>query len=1076
MSGASTSASGHTRFKTLPTLRNKPSDSSIGHLFPTSSIRNRPWKGKSALSNYNTFTETDTSSASQASREVLHSLLGTLRDNRIPGPRLIRLREEFNYHIGDGAQCDVFAASNDLEPLLEERPKDPLDINTARTLVACKFIAIKRTKTVDYSGESEASSSDGPTTRGLRDQFECAQRDIMTLCKEPFRRHPNIVRLLAWGLCLDTLEDPKGDTPRIPLLVLERANGNLGEYLQNEIDFESDHSGFAKEQCKLCLDIGRGLEAIHKMNMTHGDLKLSNVLIFQSSSSAYGATAKLCDFGLATEEKKGEETFTDYLGTPGWIPPESGETLRTSSLVLCDVFAYGLVVWCVATLGLNSPIEGLIPRNLTEHHLYHRAFDEVPRAGILRTGQDTSRILRVLRGSLDVQPLLRERQPWGYLDRTQYPLIAAAADPTEGSKSLLAFNILMQALEWMGVTFRNVGRRFRASGVPLLSICWYLCAISVLNLRRLVALLAGRLLIWWKALTQLVHSSTAPPRQETYERIVKKYASSLQRKQSGTDIDGTNTIDDALSVTFDVSGIQKRLEVETLSRGGIYETNLRLENASAEICDNIIYAIARLRSRFSLSIWDCGVVPDAAKRDSSLQIPTDRSIRSNEHRTVEPNYVVRALELNLDLQTLAWLCRGPVGRREITSSGKDALWRTTYEDTGSSTSRARRIEKIALLLQMGANAEDRVSDASPVTAFGRILRNVVTEGIQGSERYAITMSVCREFRRAAMQSGSPQSRHFFTGELPDESDLDADGAFFTTALHEAISAYNLFAVQYLLYVHFPIYVQDRQGQTPLQLAESMARSEVKEDDQPSKVLRGKLSEESRAIFDTIKRTTSTDPDRWDLPLGWTAKNLASGRYVYEELYTHSITFKPPTFGLWQERRLTLGFKRLSSLGQSFLIDLVRFIVSATEAFDEGAIDRALDFDDLWFRLDIQNTKVGKTDSPFVVIAKGPAWLSSIWSKEKVMPFNHLRHQSYIWLLENYLNLLLLWFPISVAGLALGWPHGVIVAFSSLTMVPVYSMHRFAARQVAAYHSTYVKLTATAVSDSMVDVIVSPITE
>ena len=91
--------------------------------------------------------------------------------------------------------------------------------------------------------------------------------------------------------------------------MLERANGNLGEYLQNEIEFENDHGAFAIEQGKLCLDIGRGSEAIHKMNMTHGDLKLSNVLIYQSSSSKYGATAKLCDFGLAIEEKKGRRNF-----------------------------------------------------------------------------------------------------------------------------------------------------------------------------------------------------------------------------------------------------------------------------------------------------------------------------------------------------------------------------------------------------------------------------------------------------------------------------------------------------------------------------------------------------------------------------------------------------------------------------------------------------------------------------------------------------------------------------------------------------------------------------------------------
>lgn len=554
---ASTLDSHQTRFKTLRPLRNQPPESSIAHLFPNTSIRNRPLIGKSALTNYGTLTS---SSESQAPRQVLHSLLGTLRDSKIPGPRLIRLREEFNNRIGDGAQCDVFAASDDFETLLEESSSDSLDEHTERSLPACKFVAIKQTKTVDLSRESENSSSGADISRGLREQFEFAQRDILTLCKEPIRRHPNIVKLLSWGLCLDTLEDSKGDSPRIPLLVLERANGNLGEYLQNEIEFENDHRVFATEQCKLCLDIGRGLEAIHKMHMTHGDLKLSNVLIYQSSSSKYGATAKLCDFGLAIEEKKGEEIFTDYLGTPGWIPPESDETLHSSSLVLCDIFAYGLVVWCVATLNLKSPIEGMTPRSLTEHHLYNRAFEDIPRAGILRSGQDTNRILRVLLGSINKMPLLRERQPWRYLDRAQYPLIAAAVHPTRDSTSLLAFNMLMQAIEWVGAASRDFRTKVQSCWVPLLLNCWYVCSVFGSTLQWLTIWVASRLLVLGKTVTRLVHSRAASPRQEVYEQIVEKYAKSLGRGKSGTGADGTDIMDNTLSATCDIGGIQKHSE------------------------------------------------------------------------------------------------------------------------------------------------------------------------------------------------------------------------------------------------------------------------------------------------------------------------------------------------------------------------------------------------------------------------------------------------------------------------------------------------------------------------------------
>lgn len=90
-----------------------------------------------------------------------------------------------------------------------------------------------------------------------------------------------------------------------------------------------------------------------------------------------------------------------------------------------------------------------------------------------------------------------------------------------------------------------------------------------------------------------------------------------------------------------------------------------------------------------------------------------------------------------------------------------------------------------------------------------------------------------------------------------------------------------------------------------------------------------------------------------------------------------------------------------------------------------------------------------------------------------MWFNQLRGAVFIWLLDNYLNLGLVFLPFSLAGPKAGWPNETITTFSSLAMISIYSMHRFAVRQMAAYHSKSVKLTVTAVSDSMVDLIVGP---
>ena len=486
----------------------------------------------------------------------------------------------------------------------------------------------------------------------------------------------------------------------------------------------------------------------------------------------------------------------------------------------------------------------------------------------------------------------------------------------------------------------------------------------------------------------------------------------------------------------------------------LYRTNEFRNHTRRANSENIVSALARLRSRIALSVWDSGVSSSAGS-ESGPHLPTNRSIQSIDSYKESSNAVIRALDLDLDIQTIAWLCKGPVGRREITDSTKSSLWRTTYEATDGSTSRARRIQIIALLLQMGAEVDDCVSDDGPITAFGRILRNLVTEDLQEAERFETTIVVCRHFKRASLRSGSPQSRYFFTGELPDESNLDEAGAFLTTALHEAVLPCSYPAVEYLLSCRFPIYIQNRQGRTPFELATSMPL-----DTRSSRI---KLNQESRRILEMIRRTASTDIGKSSLPFGWTVKHLLTGRQVYEELYTNSITFRAPSFSLWQERRLALGFKQLSSIGQSFLVDLVRFIGSGPEAFDEGSSDEGFIFDDRWFRAEIRNTKRGRTD------ASSFSWsMSSI----PVVWLYRLTKEILLSLKSNYVNFALVFFPFSLVGLNSGWSNGLVVIFHSLTIVPIYSLNRFALRQIGAYPSRYVSSTVTAVSDSTVDVIVS----
>lgn len=1005
-------------FSTLPPLINQRPETSIANLFPNSDVRNRPLTRKSNVRVINASKlgqESQSSDTLYEARHILTSLLETLKESHIPGPRLIRLRPEsgeFCEVVGEGAQCDVLAASTGCEDLLKAPFGDRDTTDLADTLKACQLIAVKRTKVYRDDEASHASDEDGTKTKGLRDQFEFARRDIMTLCHENFRRHRNIVKLIAWGLCLDTLEDPGGDAPRIPLLVLERANGNLSEYLQFERLYVSDHKEFATEQCKLCLDIGRGLEAIHKENMTHGDLKPSNILIFQSD---IGATAKLCDFGLAIEEKSGENAFVDYHGTPGWIPPETFEPVRSASLVLCDIFAYGLIVWCVSILDWESPIEGLPPKRLIEQELYHRAWRGVQAAPITRQGQDTSRLLRVLRACLHIPPSMRERRPWLYLDRREFYTIATPADPTQSSASLLAFDAVMRVAERLSNLSNRVLDSVRVAWLPMLRSClhsiwdllswprwmFYHCKIMLSTAGRSVA--------------RLWHSKSLPPRQKAYEHVFRLHVHEVSAHDFGRRMNDLSQI--SRIQTRDNSYRTIHLDLESLLKAlaPTHASNTLVRRMISPGVD-LVYAYARLRSK--------------------LESPGSVGSELQSMNAVLLGFQKAQL---LGLAPLAWLCRGPFGRSEISGNQRCELWQVILE---TEMLPDMRLKLVALLLQMGASPQDKVSSNSTETAFRHVLLKVMAEYyVDDYDRsFGTVQLVCSLFRRAAVNSGTHEARFFLSGELPDEEDIDEGDMFSTTVLHEAISACCIRAVRYFLSLGFPIYVLDHQGQTPLQLAESLCKHSPP----------GNRSEKILKLIQEIIAVTNTNEDM-NLPLGWTVKRLSSGVSVYHEIHTDSVTFKAPNFSLWEERRLTLGFKKISAIGQRFLVDIVRFVIAKDDGSKNLALEKDFLFDDSWFQRDIELTEARDIEIPKVVYIAQDAG--------RVV---------FRVLVSSHLNILLLATPVIPIGVARSWHPNLLVALSSIAIVPLFSIQCFAARELAAKVSRTYRTAVTAVPESMVE--------
>ncbi|CAG8976204.1 hypothetical protein HYALB_00011135 [Hymenoscyphus albidus] len=175
---------------------------------------------------------------------------------------------------------------------------------------------------------------------------EVLWREVQILSYEPLRDASTIVNALgySWG--------PNED---LPCIVIEHASyGTLDKFLHARGSFIDGGWDLCRS---LCLDVAVALGVLHSNGIIHGDVKVENVLVY--SHEAKYATAKLSDFGHSIFSSAAGEPIS-YLGTPMYNPPEvlRLESYTTSTglttmeqLSKCDVWAFGLMVWCTINAG-----------------------------------------------------------------------------------------------------------------------------------------------------------------------------------------------------------------------------------------------------------------------------------------------------------------------------------------------------------------------------------------------------------------------------------------------------------------------------------------------------------------------------------------------------------------------------------------------------------------------------------------------------------------------------------------------------------------------------------------------------
>ena len=658
----------------------------------------------------------------------MKALFQILLKNKIPGPRLIRLTSEFTTEAGHGGEGIVYAASQ----IFEDRASalgSSKDSRLNRSLHFWRTCVVKRLR------------SDDARPYAYADQVRIAYSEIRRLCDDSFRRHPNIVELIGWGIDLDALEDRSKSMPLLPLLILEKAQKDLDQFIKST---DYDHASF-DDLCSIALHIGQGLGAVHAANIAHGDMKPANVLMFPHTEGGRVAwVAKLCDFGSAAIEAKGKKKSTFQIrGTRNFWPPEywiaenSVSPCSPESLRACDIFSFGLIVWNIFSgmpfppLGMEESkkialsklgqqayydraskcvrgqyeterfrnilfmFEPMIFPHTTTHGFVSLAMQrqrhhrtrrhQTGRNNIKVLEDEINRILIVLRACLNDDPRARELSPWRYFNRIYFPSIKPVADPVHSRLSDQEYMRDMTGEVLMRSSLENTEdtlfQYFSYSAI----------AVAKTFTRYRPRALSGSVSDWRRsAWHNLKNWIPALKPGSTRQRVLESVYSQVRPDgPAWWHLDSLDMLDhkaeEACYPLVRLSDI-----VRAFHDNHRHHMFISIKNSPKT--RHMMYTIARIRSRIRWCCWT------NAKLQELFTIASLTESQWAGH--------------HIDIATLAWLCRGEVGRFDLQDNIAKLQWPFARHLTpsiqlgeGETNSEIQVTYEVLLLLEHGCNLQ-----------------------------------------------------------------------------------------------------------------------------------------------------------------------------------------------------------------------------------------------------------------------------------------------------------------------------------------------------------------------------------
>ena len=172
-----------------------------------------------------------------------------------------------------------------------------------------------------------------------------SDREVEVLLQEAVSQarvsHPNVVTIYFVGR-------NEGE----PFLAMELVKGKpLSDLLRTK-------TLSYRELVSYGLQVSRALQFAHRLDIIHGDIKPSNLLVQEDG------IVKLSDFGMARRESHADAAA--FGGTPNYLAPELLEGGKTT--VSSDIYALGVTLYEMTFGQLPVKLEGTTPAEWFEEH------------------------------------------------------------------------------------------------------------------------------------------------------------------------------------------------------------------------------------------------------------------------------------------------------------------------------------------------------------------------------------------------------------------------------------------------------------------------------------------------------------------------------------------------------------------------------------------------------------------------------------------------------------------------------------------------------------------------------------